>query len=495
MKSNDTLQQLIAFGLGAHRLLLADDSLLDILDIVRTVPGRRMVCRALRNGQAVYVKIFVGKHASLYAARDARGVMQLQHAGIATPALLYDGKLLDAHGHVLIFSAILDAVNAEQRLIGLPHAERFKLAWDLVEQVAVHHQHQLLQTDMYLKNFLVATSCIFTLDGDGIRQLTGFWKTHKKLFNLATLLSKFDALDDDWIPDLYQHYCHHVGRLVNEPELSQLVKLIKSIRTTTASNYADKKVFRNCTDVSVSRSFTSLRASVAGFDMSQLTIPYLDQRLSDVERNLKNGKTCSVGLASIRQNTVVIKRYNIKSFWHGLNRAFRKSRAAISWANAHRLLISNVSTAKPFALVEERWGWLHRRAYYLTEYIDAPDLAEYFSASVNHNEQKAVAEGVAKVMHQLWRLRYSHGDMKATNIKVLNLKPILIDLDAMRAYRYDRVSTYFFKCAHIRDLKRLLLNWPPDALPRDFIKQALLAEYTNEDTDILNAMFKRAGLA
>lgn len=495
MKSPDIHQQLAAFGLDAPAFQLADGTLLNITEIVRTVPGKRLVCSAQRSGQAVYAKIFFGRHAMRHAARDARGVVLLERAEISTPTLLYSGNPRGLQAHVLVFEAILDAVNAEQYLHTLTKTERFQLVSGIVAQVAKHHQHQLMQTDMYLKNFLISSSTIFTLDGDGIRRIRGICRGRKKLLNLAVLLSKFDALDDDWISDIYYHYCRHANRFPEKRELGKLRNLVGSVRTAAASDYADKKVFRNCTDVKVTQSFKCFKASAAGFDMTAITIPYLDQCLSEPQRNLKNGNTCSVGLAKVGQNTVVIKRYNIKNFWHGFGRLFRKSRAAMSWANSHRLLISNVHTAKPLALIEERWLWLRRRAYYMAEYIDAPDLAEYFAVDHDPGEHRLVAENLAKLMHQLWRLRYSHGDMKASNIKINALKPVLIDLDAMRAHGSGGLSMHFFRQAHIRDLKRLLLNWPAQSLPSNLIKQALLAEYVNENTDILHAAFRQAGLA
>ena len=61
--TENTLQQLAAFGFNTCALRLADGSQLEVRDVVRTVPGKRLVCRCIWNSQNVYAKIFVGKNA------------------------------------------------------------------------------------------------------------------------------------------------------------------------------------------------------------------------------------------------------------------------------------------------------------------------------------------------------------------------------------------------------------------------------------------------
>ena len=72
----------------------------------------------------------------------------------------------------------------------------------LTSAVALHHKVGLIQTDLYLKNFLVKDTAVYTLDGDGVRRLSKLFKKREALKNLATLFSKMDVLDDDWIDQL-----------------------------------------------------------------------------------------------------------------------------------------------------------------------------------------------------------------------------------------------------------------------------------------------------
>lgn len=493
--TGNTLQQLAAFGFNTCTLRLADGSQLEVRDVVRTVPGKRLVCRCIWNAQNVYAKIFVGKNAERHAGRDARGVTWLSQAGIATPALLCANALVDRPAKVLVFAEVADAMNAEQQLPTLEASQKLEFAGLLVQEVAAHHRHNLIQTDLYLKNFLIKANVVYTLDGDGIRQLSGFCRKRRKLANLATLLSKFDALDDRWVKDLYARYCIYAGLLNKAADEDRLSCLTQEIRQSQASAYADKKVFRNCTDVKVSQTFDSFKAIASGFGIKNIDARLLDTFLVKPERNIKNGNTCTVGIAQLANKKVVVKRYNIKNFWHGLNRAFRSSRAAQSWANAHRLLISNIATAQPLALVEERWGVLRRRAYYLSEYVDAPDVSHFFAQCASAEDKLIVARQLAALLHKLYLLKYTHGDFKATNIKIVDLKPLLIDLDAMQAHVAGGLSDWGFKRRHIKDIKRFIHNWDNERQTQELMKQALSAEYGSAGSKALKEILIRAGIA
>ncbi len=143
---------------------------------MRTVPRQREVIRGVWNNQLVYAKKFIGSRAQKHFARDLAGVKALIAANIATPPLLFQGETQDGNGFIAIFSAIENAQNAEEVWVSLNVQTRFSLMHRLVQTIALHHQAGLLQTDLYLKNFLVQQTLnqedlIYTLDGDGIRSI------------------------------------------------------------------------------------------------------------------------------------------------------------------------------------------------------------------------------------------------------------------------------------------------------------------------------------
>jgi tRNA A-37 threonylcarbamoyl transferase component Bud32 len=474
---------------GAHSfvLRLTDGSEFVCEQVVRVLPGRRLVCRGAWNGRAVFAKLFFGKSAASYARRDREGSQWLHSAQVLTPDLLHSAELAQKIS-VLIYAAIENTQNAEHYWHERPQLHDV-LTMELVATIAKHHGAGLIQTDLHLKNFLIQDQFagelkVYTLDGDGIRKMGRLGIKCKRLRNLATLFSKFDVMNDVSIPELYHQYCSAMGVPYTKRAMTRIIQLTRRIRDQVNRAYADKKVFRTCTDVTVQKSFRCFRAVAADVLINPQTVN-LDSYLADFKANLKNGNTCTVGLAQLAEHQVVIKRYNIKNWWHALMRALRPSRAAVSWANAHRLLISNIVTPKPLALIEERWGCLRGRAYFLSVYVDAPDVAKFYVQNTDAEIKQTVAQNLATLFFKLYALQYAHGDCKASNIKIVNDQPMLIDLDSMCAYRPSWIGGWRFARAHVKDLKRFMKNWQDDAPTLALFKQAFQSTYPKAAKPIL----------
>jgi tRNA A-37 threonylcarbamoyl transferase component Bud32 len=455
------------------------ESGISLQKVVRTIPNKRYVCSGIFENRAVYAKIFIGKSATAYALRDKAGAKLLKQACILTPELLLSQGLEDGK-HFLIYAAVENTQNAEEVWRSSDNTWRFLLMQQLVRTLAAHHQAGLLQTDLHLKNFLVQSTSavemqIYTLDGDGIRQLRSFFSKSQCLKNLATLFSKFDVLDDVWIPSLFQLYCEQTGIVCSIEGKANICSQTQKIRHRVATGFADKKVFRTCTDVNVTQKFSQFVAITSGFDLEKLALASLDQYLAEPQRNIKNGNTCTVAKAELAGRHVVIKRYNIKSLWHGLSRAFRPTRAAKSWANAFRLHILGVSTPKPIALIEKRWWGLRGKAYFLSEYLDAPDGYDYFTKIKNKKLQAVAIKNIVYLFYRMHLLKLSHGDMKSSNIKVLDGNPYLIDLDSLRQHRWD----YFALKAHVQDLRRFMQNWQAQSALYNMFVEEFSAVYSD----------------
>lgn len=457
-------------------LVLDDGSELQSLEVVRRVPGKRLVCCGLLKGQAIYAKFFIGGQAAKYAARDKRGALWLAQEGLATPALLLESRVADQGCEVLLYAAV-PARNAEQVWQDMDAGERLALARRLVAEIARHHRAGLLQTDLYLKNFLVDAQAIYTLDGDGIRQLRAFGRQRQQWDNLARLISKFDVdAVPVWLPGLLQQYAVTAGEQL--PDIASMQRLIARHWQYEMRQYA-RKVQRPCTDVHVeqtSRHYLAVnRAKDSQILRQALAAP--DGLLDAAGAlRLKSGNTCTVAAIEIDQRKMVIKRYNIKNFWHGLGRAWRPSRALVSWANAFRLQVKGIATPTAVAVLERRWLGLRREAYLLTEFVHACDAAEFYAdASIDQEAREQVARRIARLFFQLFCLQLEHGDFKATNVLIHDQHPLLIDLDSMRQHRCRKR----FERRHVRDLQRFFKNWRADVATCRLLMTAFRAVYTD----------------
>lgn len=485
------MQVLSQYGLDAAGLMLQEKSQLEALSIVRHLPNRRLVCRAKWGDENVYAKLFFGKNYSRYAQRDETGVRYLTEANVLTPVLLHAEDLPSGKGSVLIFREVANTENAETLWRQLNSNARLKLAKFLVKTIAQHHQANLLQTDLHLKNFLVKDEDIYTLDGDGIRKYASL-NQQQSLENLSDLFSKFDVLDiDDWLDTLLKIYTEARTWQVL-PDAALIKEMTNAHRQKVASNYADKKVFRACTDVNITFNRTALRGLfMAASSHENINMPKNVAELEVLiqpQNLLKNGNTCTVALAEIDNKKIVVKRYNIKSFWHGISRAFRSSRAAASWANAHRLSVLGIATAKPIAFYEQRsfgfiLGGLRGKAFFLAKFLDLPDVTEFFAITRDKAQRAEAIKNITQLFYKLFLLHISHGDTKATNIKMQGTQPVLIDLDSMRQHRNSNVA------AHMRDLQRFMQNWQEmPSLYNAFVKR-FKAVYPDD------AMLIKAGIA
>lgn len=438
-------------------LSLSDGSQLTGLVPVRVLPGRRWVMRGTWQvdgaAEPVYAKLFVGAQAQKYADRDAQGARWLMQAGLLTPALRWQGQAAQQAVQVLIYTAIPASETADKRYQALQGHARQALLQSLVETLAKQHAAGLVQTDLHLKNFLLAAQQVWSLDGDGIqRQRLSPRAAYRQL---AELLSKCTVLDQHaWSADLLDTYQQARGW----PQTFSAAKLLqwaKRLKAQEVNHYITRKLFRSCSDVQWQQDCRAAQAcSVAG-GLHLTDLPALEVAMH-VGQVLKSGNTCTVVKTQLQDKPVVIKRYNIKHALHALSRAWRPSRAAASWQNAHRLLYYGIATPQPYLLFEQRHWGLRGRAYFVAAHSPWPDMATFFTATTDPALRARAIHALVCLCHQWALLGIVHGDLKASNLQVTDQGHIVVlDLDSMRQYRQPQRALR----AHARDLRRLLQNW------------------------------------
>jgi len=483
------LQRISREGGSDFDISLEGAPTLHCLEVVRRIAGRRLVCRGMWQGQAVFAKLFIGARARRYAERDARGAKALISHQLLAPELLHEGNLADQPGIALIYAYVAESQNAEAVWQDAGVQQRSLLADALVRTVARHHAAGLVQTDLYPRNFLCTDAGIYTLDGDGIHIHRHPIQRRLAMANLALLLSKFDVLDDMRIPEWLRIYTEERGWPQNIIHPDALHKKVQALRRTLAQKNVFRKVLRNCSEIRVEKRFNRFLAVVRSQQDDDLCqVIHAPDAYLDAPgcQRLKNGNTCTVGLVQAGKRKIVIKRYNIKNFWHGLGRALRPTRASISWSNAHLLRAFEIATPAPLALIEQRWGPFRRQGYFLTDYVAGPDITEVMTdSSLQEARKKEIATDIVTLLRKLYLLKIEHGDMKATNLKLVDGKPLLLDLDAMKQHGCE----LWFRRRHARDLRRFLKNWhnAPDILR--MLESALMTAYGDDP------VLKMAGIA
>ena len=423
-------------------------------EVLRLLPGKRIVAVAEHEGQKLLVKTFLGRSAARYAAREQSGVEAIAAAGVRTPKLLWSGEVLGGHGRMLAFEYLEHATDLDAMWETAGNEDdELDILTRAVIVIARLHCAGVVQTDIHLNNFILSEGRLFTIDGGGIDAAddlsplseTGslnnlglfFAQFHKRVDVLArVVLPAYEAVRE-WERD--------------DARLGRLLDAIATQRRRRKKDYIDK-AFRECTRFvceSTWRSFAvceRVRHTDGMRDLLESPDAYIARG-----QILKDGNSSTVALVEVDGQQVVVKRYNLKGVWHAFRRAMRKSRAWNCWLNAYRLEFLGIPALRPIAMIERRWGPLRMEAYFVTEYVPGPDI----QAFLRDNDVNGEIEAIVKILSELRLERISHGDLKATNFIVSSSGPVIIDLDGMREHGSDVT----FSRAFDQDIDRFLKNW------------------------------------
>lgn len=433
---------------------------LQLLSLLRVLPGQRYVGAGIWRGTKVLAKLLVGGNAARHFQRELDGARLMAAQGLTTPRLLADG-LKEGEGGWLLFEFIENAESLGDAWAAVEHLpmladEQHLVLGEALTAVAQMHAKGLWQQDLHLDNLLRQGGQLYLIDGAGIKAETPGQQLSRQrvLENLGVFFAQLPKRLEPFIEEALVHYL--LANAEHALPLEALLKQVDKVRGWRLKDYLDK-AGRECTLFSVERNLSRLRA-ICRSEVQALA-PVLEQADTYLDQGhlYKTGGAASVARIEVDGRPLVLKRYNIKNTAHWFKRFWRPSRAWHSWIEGHRLMFLDIATPRPLALLETRTLGLRNRAYLLTEYIDGPDLAACFAPFVESGEAPdEQVDALVQLMQQLIRERISHGDFKGHNLFWVDGRWSLIDLDAM----CQHATQMSFAKAFARDRARLLRNWP-----------------------------------
>ncbi len=430
-----------------------EETEMTVQKILRLLPRKRIVALASVDGKQFLAKIFVGRYSWRHAKREVAGAGAIEDAGVLTPSLQWRALLKSTKGHVLAFEYISEA---EDLLDVWQESEnddqRLRLITMVIPVLATLHEGGVVQNDIHHGNFLFRSDQIYAIDaGNVTRHGNDPLGERKSLENIALFFAQFPASQDHFASGPLEQYRQFRAWPLDEARAERLIDLIDKHRFKRKKDHIEK-AFRECTRFTCKHSFNRFSICERRYDSPEMRelLDQIDKRMESGE-TLKNGNSSTVALVDGPLGPLVVKRYNIKNAGHGIRRAFRKTRAWISWENAYRLEFLGISTLKPVALVEERFGMIRRRAYFITEYVDGPD------ATVLQDKENSVADivSIAEILKSLSAAGVSHGDLKASNFLLASDGAVIIDLDSMR----EHTNPVHRDRAEKKDIARFMKNW------------------------------------
>jgi len=418
--------------------------------VLRVLPGRRVVARAVADGRTVLAKFFVGPRASVERQWEERGQAAFVRAGVATPEIVGSGTLTGG-GEALLFEFLPNAVPADDADLA-----------QTMTMLARLHLHGIVQNDLHLGNVLRTDRGLFLVDGGAVSGMG----TDKPLSprasirNVALFLAQFRIRAEAGFVAAWHAYSVARGYKTIDADGGELIEAVHRARRARVRHYL-RKVLRDCSEFHAERRFDRFlvcdRASFKG-----VVAAMLEDIDAQFERGfvIKAGKTATVARLYVDGEAFVVKRYNIKSWQHAMGRMWRPTRAQRAWQNAHRLRMLGIATFKPIALIERRLGPMRRDAYLVMRDVGGVDLRERFA---NKHIQALVT-----LFADLAHAGLVHGDTKATNFVDVGGVIHLIDLDAMRAPR----TQAGLRRGIARDLERFIANWNDSATIRAALTRA-----------------------
>lgn len=427
---------------------------IEFLQIYRLLPGKRIVGLAKCGDHEFLVKLFLGRQAKRYAAKERRGIEKIQSAGVRSPRFHWQASFVHGQGEALAMEYLGNASSLQDRWDRAEEDdERVDVLTRAMIIIAKLHNHGVVQKDIHLANFLMNEGRIYTIDGgEVVQKSTPPLPENQSLENLSWFFAQFFPRHDDLVQVVLPAYDAVRGWHVDPARVVDLHGQILQSRESRKQTYLDK-AFRDCTRFVCQSSFSRFMVCERdAYDEDMLGL--LDNPDKYIEQGaiLKDGNSATVVRATVGTRDLVIKRYNIKNFSHAVSRSFRKSRAWNSWEKSYHMEFLGIPSLKPLAMIENRIGPLRSTAYFVTEYIEGPDALDYLRTNKHANGEP---EALADLLQNLLSSQISHGDLKATNFLIGSDGPVIIDLDAMRQLK-DPAQ---FEKAFNRDLDRFMKNW------------------------------------
>jgi tRNA A-37 threonylcarbamoyl transferase component Bud32 len=427
------------------------------VELLRLVPGKRVVVKMLVGEQVFLAKIFLGVDGGKYCQRERAGVQTLQEAGIQTAQLVGQACLKDKGSEVLLLEYLSDVRHLSELIDSREEAGDALLNL-AVEMVAKMHDKGLQHKDCHLGNFLVTEQGLYLIDGDAVSKSNRLVQAHA-FENLALFFVQLPLFLLPRLNTLFSTYCVLRGWDQKIYQADFDVEVVQ--QRAKRQRHFLKKIYRDCTQFKVIKSnsrFVVLDREAECPELITL-ISHFDGAIAEGEL-LKDGNSATVAKVTEGDKVFVVKRYNIKSFGHLLTRFWRPSRAWLSWRNAQLLAYYGIGTPKPLALIERRCGGLRGRAYFVTEYAAASDAIAYVEQIKNDTP---LVECLGRQFSNLFKvmalLRISHGDFKGTNFLVDDSELTVIDLDSMQLHKSEKS----YRCAIQKDHQRFMKNWSDNA--------------------------------
>ncbi len=264
--------------------------------VFRLLPGKRIVGLARCGKQLLLVKLFLGRQAKRYAAKERRGIEMIQSAGVRSPHFHWQASLLQGQGEALAMEYLGEATSLQDRWdFAAEDDERVDVLTRAMIIIAKLHNQGVVQKDIHLGNFLMNGGRMYTIDGgEVIKKSSPPLPEQASLENLSWFFAQFFPRYDELVQVVLPAYDAVRGWHTDPARVIELHSQIIQSRDSRKQAYLDK-AFRECTRFHCEKSFSRFmvceRDAYQGEMLDLLDDPdrYIEQGVV-----LKDGNTATV---------------------------------------------------------------------------------------------------------------------------------------------------------------------------------------------------------
>jgi len=307
--------------------------ILECTEVLHLSPQRKIVCRAIFQGQEVVARLYLhpdkAKNDQLQALSSDDRLIKIP---VSTPKRLTYGTLNES-GFYILYQYIPETTPLEKHILLKPNKKSLRCINDLMPVIAQMHHAGFQQLDLSLNHFVCnhnhSLMCMNSGHADGLHSLADerLAQIHK---NLAKLLAQLPIIYDQSIKDFLISYqlgsvlCKKLSYSVICREIKQWRQLRIEKTLSEASGNGRKFVYDEKPQQTLiySKAFSSPRW--------QIFFQQLDTLLKS-SPCLKSGKDSTVILAECEGTKVAIKHYHNQGLLHRLGNLQQADPARQSW--------------------------------------------------------------------------------------------------------------------------------------------------------------------
>ncbi len=434
-----------------------DPSPLGCEKILRVLPGKRLVLLADAAGEKVILKLMGhGAYAKRELNLELEGSRALTSAGILTPDIVDHAANSNSGISYISFQFLEQATNLSELFHQASETQRKELLEVVFKIIARMHNAGIYQHDIHLDNFVLHNESVYTLDCASV-----ITNTHSHsgiedktaISNLGLFIAQLYPHLDELTESCFTRYLEL--RQITNIDFPQVYRSAVLARNKRMHRYR-RKIFKSSSEHIRLRNWREYRVCCRNHydpEMKQ----FLDNPDPAIDAGviLKAGNSATVARVSIGSKYYVIKRYNVKNYWHGFKRLFQTSRAWRSWRSAYSLKLLDIDTPEAVALLEKRFGPLRKRSYLVCDYLE-PERGAHLDQLIKNGLTKQQGQNLFhSLFKKMSKSLVSHGDFKATNFFIQGEKIFVLDLDAMTLH-YSKTRC---QKALKKDQKRFAHNW------------------------------------